>query len=65
MLKICLALAMLLGAGLLLFPQLRVGVMVLLPFAPLALCALMCPIMMYFGMRGMGKNNDNGLENKK
>ncbi len=65
MLKIGLALAVLLGIGLLLFPQLRVEAIVLLPFAPLGLCFLMCCPMMYFGMRGMGNNDHNESENKK
>ncbi len=58
MLKICLALAVLLVVGLFIFPQLRVGAVVLLPFAPLVLCLLICPLVMYFGMRGMKEDKD-------
>lgn len=52
MLKISLVVLVLLGLGFIAFPQLRVGLVLLAPFAPLAICIAMCPLMMYFGMRG-------------
>ena len=64
MLKICLALAVLFGVGLLIFPQLRIGAIMLVPFAPLAVCLLMCPLMMYFGMRGMKENKSETQEHE-
>ena len=62
MLKIGLVLAVLLGIGLALFPQLRSGALLLLPFAPLVLCLLMCPLVMYFGMSGMSERKDKDHE---
>ena len=41
----------LLGLGL-------VELAVLIPFAPLLICLAMCPIMMYFGMRGHKDQGD-------
>jgi len=56
MLKICLALAAVAIAAFVLFPQLRFGLVGVLPFLPLVLCLLMCPLMMWMGMGGMGKD---------
>lgn len=57
MFKICLAAIVLLGMGFFFFPRFHTGLLLLVPFAPLAACLLMCPLMMYFGMRG---NRDKG-----
>ena len=48
----------LLGLGLVVFPQFRVELAVVIPFAPLLICLAMCPIMMYFGMRGHKDQGD-------
>ena len=53
MLKICAVALALLGLGILLFPQLRSSLILLVPFALLAICLAMCPLMMFFGMGGM------------
>ncbi len=42
----------LLGLGFVIFPQFRIELALLIPFAPLIICLAMCPIAMYFGMRG-------------
>ena len=62
MLKIGLVLAVLLGIALALFPQLRSGVPLLLPFALLVLCLLICPLVIYFGMNGMSERKDKDHE---
>ena len=55
MLKIGLVLAVILGGGFLVFPQFRPVIIGLAPFALFALC----PISMFFAMRGMNKGHDN------
>ena len=64
MLKISIAALALLGLGFLVFPQLRIGLVLLAPFTPLIICLAMCPLMMYFGMGGM-KKDDHSEKSEK
>ena len=64
MLKICAVALALLGLGILIFPQFRLFLLLFVPFAPLAICLAMCPLMMFF-MRNTSKDSSNHKEDSK